>query len=108
MCLEPTESSDVENACGQKYEEGHIKDRGCTHIFPGDSRTSSSIKVPEPSPRQETHGVQTSPALSLCMQSPGIMTQATMLSFWYLTYICAILMGQSLVRIEQHTGTRNW
>lgn len=33
MSLKPSESTDIENMCGQKYEEGHIKDRGCTHIF---------------------------------------------------------------------------
>lgn len=81
MCLEPTESFDVENVCGQKYEEGHIKDRDCKYIFPGDSSTASSIKVSQPKPGQETHGVHTSPASSLCMESPEIMTQTSMLSF---------------------------
>lgn len=33
MSLTPSESYDIENVCGQKYEEGHIKDRGCAHIF---------------------------------------------------------------------------
>lgn len=81
MRLEPTESSDVENVCGQKYEEGHIKDRGCTYIFLADSSTSSSVKVSQPNPRRETHGVHTSPAFSVCLQSPEIMTQTSMLSF---------------------------
>lgn len=81
MSLKPSESGDIENVCGQKYEEGHIKDRAARTYFLGDSSSSSSVKMSEPNRKRDTHGVHTSPDFNACMQSSEIMTQTSMLAF---------------------------